>query len=189
MPSLPRNRPPRRKIQSLTALVRLTRQARARGRTIVFTNGCFDVLHAGHVALLEGAKRLGDVLIVATNSDRSVRSLKGAGRPIIRASDRAHMLAALESVNYVTVFDAPTPQRLIAALRPDVLVKGADWGQGQIVGSDVVQRSGGRVVRAPLVKGYSTTQLIRRIQALRSLDSRPGTRSGFRPARCPRRAP
>ncbi len=189
MPSSTRNRASRQKIRSVAALIRMARQARARGRTIVLTNGCFDLLHAGHVMLLERAKRLGDVLIVATNSNRSVRGLKGPGRPVMSARDRAQLLAALESVDYVTVFDAPTPQRLIMALRPDVLVKGADWGQGQIVGSEVLKRYGGRVVRAPLVKGYSTTALIRRIQALGSLDSRPGARSGFRPARRPRRAP
>ncbi len=150
---------------SIAALARAVRRAQARGKTVVFTNGCFDLLHAGHVILLERAKRLGDLLIVAINSDRSVRALrKGPNRPITPQRDRARVLSALACVDYVTIFDEPTPQRAIERLQPDVLVKGADWGPWAIVGSDVIRRRGGRVVRLPLLKGYSTTRLIERIR-------------------------
>jgi D-beta-D-heptose 7-phosphate kinase/D-beta-D-heptose 1-phosphate adenosyltransferase len=159
-----RDRRARRKVATLRALAGIVRRAKSSGRRVVFTNGCFDLLHAGHVALLEHAKRQGDLLIVGLNSDRSVRGLKGRGRPVLPQHDRALLLAALESVDYVTVFDAPTPQRLIETLIPDVLMKGADWGAADIVGSDVVTRHGGRVIRCPLVKGSSTTALIERIR-------------------------
>jgi D-beta-D-heptose 7-phosphate kinase/D-beta-D-heptose 1-phosphate adenosyltransferase len=131
----------------------------------VFTNGCFDLLHAGHVRVLEQARRLGDLLIVGVNSDRSVRALrKGPGRPLVGERDRALLLAALASVDYVTIFGDPTPLRVIARLRPRILVKGADWGSSEIVGAELVRRAGGRVVRVPLVKGYSTSRLIARIR-------------------------
>ena len=154
----------RRKITSWRTLARIVRQAHIRRRRVVFTNGCFDLLHPGHVALLERAKRLGDVLIVGLNSDRSVRALKGAGRPIIRQRDRALLLAALQSVDYVTIFNQPTPLALLKRLRPDVLVKGADWGAGCIIGRELVRARGGRVVRIPLVAGYSTSRLITRLR-------------------------
>ena len=154
----------RDKIKPLRALVGVVRRANARGRRVVFTNGCFDLLHAGHVKLLEHARRQGDLLIVGLNSDRSVRALKGPGRPVFSQRDRALLLAELQSVDYVTIFNERTPQRLIERLRPDVLMKGADWRSGQIVGSDVVRRKGGRVVRFPILKGYSTTKLIQRIR-------------------------
>lgn len=153
------------KIKTAAALSRVVRQANARGRRVVFTNGCFDLVHAGHVRLLEHARRQGDLLVVGINSDRSVRGLKGPGHPVIGERDRALLLAALQSVDYVTIFSEPTPQRLIEQLQPDVLMKGADWSASAIVGSDVVRRKGGRVVRYPLLRGYSTTKLIRRIKA------------------------
>ena len=153
-----------RKIKSLAALVPLVRRASAGGRRVVFTNGCFDLLHAGHVELLERAKRLGDVLVVAINSDQSVRRLKGPHRPIVSARDRALVLAALESVDYVTVFEEATPYRVIERLRPNVLVKGADWGARDIVGANVVRQAGGRVARVRLVKGRSTSDLIEKIR-------------------------
>jgi len=156
----------RQKIASPAALARRIRETQRRGHRVVFTNGCFDLVHAGHVKLLEGAKRLGDVLVVALNSDRSVRALKGAARPIIPQRDRALLIAALGCVDYVTIFDEATPERLIARLKPDVLVKGADWGRGRIVGREIVERHGGRVVRMPLVQEHSTTSLIERIRAL-----------------------
>ena len=155
-----------RKIKSPTALERIVRAAKARGRRVVFTNGCFDLLHAGHVKLLERAKRLGDLLVVGLNSDRSVRGLKGPGRPVVAQRERALLLAALESVDYVTMFDGATPLRLVKRLRPHVLIKGADWKTSNIVGGDVVHERGGRVVRFPLVKGYSTTRLIARIKQI-----------------------
>ena len=151
------------KIRSPRLLAPLVRQLKRQGRTVVFTNGCFDLLHAGHVTLLERARRLGDVLIVGINSDRSVRALKGPGRPIVAERDRALVLAALESVDYVTVFSEPTPLRLVSRLRPHILIKGADWPASQIVGREIVDRDGGRVIRIPLVKGYSTSRLIKRI--------------------------
>ena len=150
-----------RKILSREALVRRAR--RLGSRRIVFTNGCFDLLHAGHVTLLERAKRYGDVLVVGINSDRSVRMLKGPGRPVVGQRDRARVLAALESVDYVTIFNERTPQRLVDALRPHVLIKGADWAASKIIGRDTVRRQGGRVIRFPLLKGYSTSRLIQHI--------------------------
>ena len=141
----------------------MIRKAQAAGRSVVFTNGCFDLLHAGHVTLLERAKQTGDLLIVAINSDRSVRALKGPARPLVPEQDRALVLAALASVDYVTIFREPTPARLIARLRPNVLLKGADWGAADIVGRDIVERHHGRVIRVPLLKGHSTSKLVERI--------------------------
>ena len=155
----------RRKFLSVVAQVRAVRKAHSRHQTVVFTNGCFDLLHAGHVKILEQAKRFGNLLVVAINSDASVRGLKGPGRPIVSERDRALLLAALECVDYVTVFPEPTPQRLVSRLRPNVLMKGADWGARQIIGRDIVERSGGRVIRVPLLKGYSTTRLIERVRS------------------------
>ena len=131
-----------------------------RGMRVVFTNGCFDLLHPGHTRYLAEARRLGDALIVAVNSDRSVRALKGAGRPIMPESERAEILAALESVDYVTIFDDLTPQAVIARMLPHVLVKGADWGPTEVVGRAEVEAAGGRVVSLPVVPGYSTSSLI-----------------------------
>lgn len=154
----------RRKVASREALARIVNEAKARGQRVVFTNGCFDLLHPGHIQLLERAKRLGDVLIVGINSDRSVRTLKGPRRPIVNQRDRALLVAALESVDYVTIFNEPTPVLLIDRLRPQVLVKGADWSATRIVGRETIQRNHGRVVRIPLLKGQSTTRLLERIK-------------------------
>jgi D-beta-D-heptose 7-phosphate kinase/D-beta-D-heptose 1-phosphate adenosyltransferase len=148
----------------LASLVALRREWKHAGRRVVFTNGCFDLLHPGHVAILEAARQEGDVLVVGLNSDRSVRALKGEGRPVIPASERAETLLALDAVDRVVVYDEDTPLALIRALVPDVLVKGADWGADAIVGSDVVEQAGGRVVRVALVPGNSTTGLIGRIR-------------------------
>jgi D-beta-D-heptose 7-phosphate kinase/D-beta-D-heptose 1-phosphate adenosyltransferase len=141
------------------------RQCRARGARIVFTNGVFDLLHPGHVRYLQEARRLGDALIVAVNSDRSARALdKGSDRPINTDLERAEVLAALACVDAVVIFDEETPHEVVTALQPDVLVKGADWAPGTIVGADIVEARGGRVVRIPLAEGYSTTELIQRIR-------------------------
>lgn len=137
---------------------------RATGARVVFSNGCFDLLHPGHVRYLEAARGLGDVLVVGLNDDDSVRRLKGPGRPILGLPERAEVLAALAAVDHVVAFAEDTPLRLIEILAPDVLVKGADWGPEEIVGSDVVRRRGGRVERIELVPGMSTTELIRRIR-------------------------
>jgi rfaE bifunctional protein nucleotidyltransferase chain/domain len=137
-------------------------------KKIVFTNGCFDLLHPGHVKLLEQAKSLGDTLIVGINSDGSVRKNKGANRPVMPAGERAEILAGLAAVDYVVVFDEPTPRELIAAILPNILVKGSDWGADEIVGREDVEGVGGRVVSIPVEPGFSTTNLILRIQRLRA---------------------
>jgi len=142
----------------------------ARKKKLVFTNGCFDLLHPGHIQSLEAARALGDALVVAINTDRSVRTIKGSERPIINQDERAELLDALEAVDYVTWFDEPTPRELIATVLPDILVKGADWGEGEVVGEREVVAAGGRVMRIPLAAGYSTTNLIKRA---RELSGRP----------------
>ncbi|MBN2369944.1 MAG: adenylyltransferase/cytidyltransferase family protein [Vicinamibacteria bacterium] len=134
------------------------------GKRVVLTNGCFDLLHAGHVALLEASRIEGDILIVALNSDRSVREIKGSSRPIVPERERAETLAAMECVDHVVIYDEPTPAAVIRQIVPDVLVKGADWGEKSIVGRETVEAAGGRVVRAPLVEGLSTTSMLERIR-------------------------
>ena len=136
------------------------------GRRVVMTNGCFDLLHPGHVKCLEEARSLGDLLVVAINSDASVRRLKGAGRPVVPEAERAEILAALAAVDYVTVFDEDTPRQIIARMLPDVLVKGGDWGASEIVGRAEVEAAGGRVVTIPLEPGYSTSALLERIRSV-----------------------
>ena len=141
---------------------------RAEGRRLVFTNGCFDILHVGHVRYLEAARRLGDALLVAINSDRSVRALKGAGRPLMSEGERAELLAALASVDFVTVFDDESPRALIAYLLPDVLAKGGDYALEEIHGREEVEAAGGRVVSLPFIEGASTTSIIERIKEVMS---------------------
>ena len=138
--------------------------AKRNGQKIVFTNGCFDLLHPGHIQTLEYARSLGHSLIVAINSDSSVRQLKGPGRPVIPERERAEILAALECVDAVLVFDDLTPQSVIAALLPDILVKGGDWPGDQIIGRAEVEAAGGRVVSAPIAPGYSTTEILKKIR-------------------------
>jgi D-glycero-beta-D-manno-heptose 1-phosphate adenylyltransferase len=139
-------------------------QLRTSGKTIVFTNGVFDLLHPGHVRYLQYARSLGDALIVGINSDRSVSAVKGPGRPITPEQERAEILAALDGVDAVAIFDEETPFEIISAIAPDVLVKGADWAENAIVGRDIVEARGGRVVRATIVEGHSTTQILRKIR-------------------------
>ena len=134
------------------------------GRRVVFTNGCFDLLHPGHIDSLEKARALGDALIVGLNGDASVRQLKGVGRPVLPERERAEILASLECVDAVVIFDALTPREVIARLLPDVLVKGGDWASDQIVGREEVEAAGGRVVSIPVVAGYSTTEILRKIR-------------------------
>lgn len=136
------------------------------GQRVVFTNGCFDLLHPGHIHSLESARSLGDALIVGINSDASIRQLKGPGRPVLPELERAEILASLESVDAVLIFDEPTPQRVIASLLPDVLVKGGDWADDKIVGREEVEAAGGKVVRAEIVQGYSTTDILKKIRSL-----------------------
>ena len=145
------------------AILRFGRDKR-NGLRVVFTNGCFDLLHPGHIGSLEQARALGDVLIVGLNSDASVRQLKGEGRPVLPERERAEILAALECVDAVIIFDEPTPREVIARLLPDVLVKGGDWPGDQIVGREEVEAAGGRVVSIPIVPGYSTTAILRKIR-------------------------
>ena len=150
---------------TLSEAVRFVTGSRALGQTIVFTNGVFDILHPGHTRYLADAKALGDVLIVGINSDRSARALgKAPDRPINSEQERAEVLAALASVDAVVIFDEDTPHDIISALQPDVLVKGADWGDNAIVGRDVVEARGGRVVRAELSPGYSTSVILAKIR-------------------------
>ena len=154
------------KLLTAAALVEALRLRRDRKECLVFTNGCFDLLHIGHTRYLREARALGDCLIVGINSDASVRSIKPNGRPIVPQAQRAEVLAALACVDHVVIFDEPDPRALIAAVQPDVLVKGGDWPIAQIVGREIVQARGGAVVAIPLVPDVSTTTLVRRIQSL-----------------------
>jgi len=151
-------------LRTLAELAREREAWKAEGRRVVFTNGCFDLLHAGHLALLESARALGDVLVVGINSDASVRALKGEGRPVVPQRERAEVLSALEAVDRVLIYDEPTPLETIRALQPDVLVKGADWAEDRVVGRDVVEAAGGRVVRVELLPGKSTSALLDRVR-------------------------
>lgn len=148
------------KIKTAPALTRILSRLRSKGKTVVFTNGCFDIIHFGHVQYLSEAKRRGDVLVVGLNSDASVKTIKGKGRPINNERDRAGVLSSLSFVDYVTIFEESTPYRLIKILKPDILVKGGDWKAEDIVGSDFVKSYGGKVARIPFVKGYSTTSIL-----------------------------
>ena len=148
----------------LEELAARRREWRERGLRLVLTNGCFDLLHPGHVALLEAARSEGDRLVVALNADDSVRRLKGADRPIVPQAERAELLLALEAVDHVVVYSEPTPIEVVRALLPDVLVKGADWAEDAIVGRTEVEAAGGRVVRAALLPGRSTSSILTRIR-------------------------
>ena len=143
---------------------RILARLKSRGKIIVFTNGCFDILHVGHVRYLKKAKSLGDILVIGLNTDRSVKTLKGDKRPVVPEKERAEVLSALEFVDYVVFFDELDPLHLIEALKPDVLVKGADWAKDQIVGREIVEKLGGRVVRVPMVAGASSTGLIEKVK-------------------------
>ena len=153
------------------SLVRACEDERSRGRRVVFTNGCFDILHLGHADYLARARELGDVLVVGVNTDRSVRELKGPGRPVVQEDDRARLLAALAVVDYVCLFDEPTPYELIAAVVPDVLVKGAGYTRETIVGADIVEERGGTVAALPELEGRSTRSIIERILESQNLGS------------------
>ncbi|MBN1917582.1 MAG: D-glycero-beta-D-manno-heptose 1-phosphate adenylyltransferase [Verrucomicrobia bacterium] len=156
-------RDPKDKILTRDALVEAVRALKAAGRKIVFTNGCFDVLHVGHVRCLREARLLGDALVVGLNADSSVRALKGPNRPLQHESERAEILASLECVDYVTLFAEQTPLELIGAVVPDVLVKGGDWAPDQIVGREIVEATGGLVTSIPVVTGRSSTDILTRL--------------------------
>ena len=152
------------RVSSADEAAEFAERVRARGGTVVFTNGVFDLLHPGHVRYLREARALGDALIVAVNSDRSVRSNKGPSRPINPEDERAELLLALDCVDAAVVFDEDTPHEIVSRIQPDILVKGADWGPDNIVGRDIVEARGGRVVRVELEPGHSTTGLISRVR-------------------------
>jgi D-beta-D-heptose 7-phosphate kinase / D-beta-D-heptose 1-phosphate adenosyltransferase len=151
------------KLKTLEQIVAMREGFKARRQKLVFSNGCFDILHVGHVRYLNEARALGDALVVALNSDASVRTIKGDSRPIVPETERAEVLAALACVDYVFLFDDPTPQRIIEAIVPDILVKGADWSPSAIVGRSVVEAAGGRVCNIPLVGGFSTSDIISKV--------------------------
>jgi len=151
------------KIKTLKEMILLRADLKNSGKKLVFTNGCFDILHVGHVRYLNQARALGDALVVAINSDRSTRDIKGPSRPIVPEAERAEILAALSCVDYVIIFDDATPRDVIGSIVPDVLVKGADWSIDEIVGRDTVESSGGVVLSIPLVEGASTTEIIRKV--------------------------
>lgn len=152
------------KIISRTALKKILDDLKEKGKRIVFTNGCFDILHYGHVKYLEDARRQGDVLVVGLNSDKSVKKIKGQNRPIVNQNDRSRILAALESVDFVVIFDGETPSEIIKYLLPNILVKGGDWDKKEIVGSDVLNKTGGKVIVIPFVEGKSTSNIIDKIK-------------------------
>ena len=152
------------KLTRLNALTEITKRLKKEGKRIVFTNGCFDLLHLGHIRYLKEARRLGDILIVGLNSDNSVRSLKGKDRPLVKEKDRAEILSTLEMVDYIIIFNELTPKNLIDKILPDVLVKGGDWKKEEVVGRNTVEVQGGEVIIIPEVKGYSTSTLISKIQ-------------------------
>ena len=149
-----------RKIGQMKSIIALLK---ARGKKVVFTNGCFDILHVGHIRYLKKAKKRGDILVIGLNTDRSVAQIKGEKRPIVPEKERAEVLSALEFVDYVVLFDEPDPFRLIESLKPNILVKGADWSKNKIIGREIVEKTGGRVVRIPLVRGASSTGVIEKI--------------------------
>ena len=151
------------KIFKLNDLAQTIEIHRKSGRCVVFTNGCFDIMHAGHVRYLASARREGDILVVGLNSDESVKSIKEEGRPIVPQEQRAEVLAGLWCVDFITVFNEPDPLKTIQSLKPDVLVKGDDWPEDKIIGADVVKERGGRVVRVPVVPDISTSKIIQRI--------------------------
>lgn len=153
-----------RKVLSVAEAVAFVEHLRHAGKEIVLTNGVFDLLHPGHVRYLQAARRQGDALVVAVNSDRSVRAIKGPSRPVIGEGDRAEVLAALACVDAVVVFDEDDPQQIISRLQPDVLVKGADWAADAIIGREIVESRGGRVMRIPLADGYSSSAIIEKIK-------------------------
>ncbi len=152
-----------KKIKNIKAIKSIVARLKTRRKKVVFTNGCFDILHVGHIRYLRKARSLGDILVVGLNTDRSVRQIKGEKRPIMPEKERAEVLAALEFVDYVVLFDEPDPSSLIEKIKPTILVKGADWPKDKIIGGDVVEKAGGRVVRIPLVPGASSTGVIEKI--------------------------
>ena len=160
----------REKIKKRDELEKILEDLKGKGKKVVFTNGCFDILHIGHVRCLEEAKKLGDILVVGLNSDRSVRSIKGPSRPLTPEAERAEVLSALACVDYVVIFDEPDPLKLVSSLGPHILAKGGDWTREETIGREVVEKAGGRVVIIPQVRGVSTSGIIERIVKRRTRD-------------------
>jgi D-beta-D-heptose 7-phosphate kinase/D-beta-D-heptose 1-phosphate adenosyltransferase len=154
------------KIKSVKDLKSILSTLKEEGKKIVFTNGCFDILHVGHVSYLEEAKRHGDILVVAINSDKSTEKLKGKGRPIVHQADRLKMLASLESVDFATAFNEDDPGLIVKKLNPDVIVKGSDWKEEDIIGGEDVRKKGGKTITIPFLSGYSTTTVIKKVKEL-----------------------
>lgn len=154
----------RKKIQPLNKLIKIRKELKRQGKTVVFTNGCFDLLHRGHVHLFREAKKLGDFLLVAVNDDASVKKIKGASRPVFPLEERLEILEAVEDIDYLTSFSEETPQKIIASLLPDVLAKGGDWRPEEIVGKKEVEYSGGKVVVIPYLKGSSSSAIVEKIR-------------------------
>ena len=152
------------KLKSADEVAAIAAEASKNGKTVVFTNGCFDILHRGHVHVLRQAKAAGDILIVGINSDKSVKSIKGDSRPVLPEIDRVELISAMEMVDYVVIFDEPDPYKLIVAIKPGVLAKGGDWTEDKIIGADIVEQGGGRVAVIPYLKGFSTSEIIERIR-------------------------
>jgi len=152
------------KIHSLDQLIPIVEMLKEQHKTIVFTNGCFDILHAGHVKYLQQARAQGNILVVGLNSDMSVSAIKGPKRPIVNENHRAYVLSGLECVDYITIFEEPDPYNVIQHVRPNILVKGADWAENDIIGGDIVKKSGGKVIRVHLEPDISTTEIINRIK-------------------------
>ncbi len=152
------------KLKSLDEVKAIVVGARTNGKKVAFTNGCFDLLHRGHVHVLRAARACADLLIVGINSDQSIKQIKGPTRPVLPELDRCELLGAMEMVDFVVLFNEPDPHNLISAIRPDVLVKGGDWNTEKIIGADMVEEAGGRVVVVPYMKGFSTTEIIERIK-------------------------
>ncbi|MFN4226987.1 MAG: D-glycero-beta-D-manno-heptose 1-phosphate adenylyltransferase [Candidatus Ratteibacteria bacterium] len=151
------------KIKSIEEIEKISSNLRKEGKTIVFTNGCFDILHPGHIKVLKKAKSIGDILIVGLNSDKSIRMIKGKKRPIIDQKGRCEILSSLSMVDYIVIFEEKTPEKLIKAILPNFIVKGADYKKEEVVGKDIIERYGGKIVIVPLYKKYSTTNLIKKI--------------------------
>jgi len=154
------------KILERNALSNQLEELRKKGKKIAFTNGCFDILHVGHVRYLREAKKTADVLVLALNSDSSVRSIKGEKRPLMNENERAEILAALEFVDFITIFEELTPLKLINCLKPDILIKGGDWPEEKVVGREEVKKWGGRVAIIPEIEGKSTTNIVEKIKKL-----------------------
>ncbi len=154
------------KLISLSKLPSLINTLKKKNKKIVFTNGCFDIIHPGHIKLLRSAKNLGDTLILGLNSDSSVKKIKGKKRPLLRERERAEILSAISYIDYIVIFRETTPLRLIKKIKPDILTKGSDWKENKIVGAEFVKKYGGRVIRIRIKKGYSTSKLIRKIRNL-----------------------